>query len=88
MGKGLHKVSKAVVKEISQDLPPLGESGSEVYYFIPEPINSAEVTKFSDKIKKPWLKATQKKIKNLINNQNFLVQYPEKGETVTPCMDV
>ena len=30
MGKGLHKVFKTVVKEISQDLPTLGESGSEV----------------------------------------------------------
>ena len=29
-----------------------------------------------------------KEIKTLINNQNFLVQDPEKGETVTPCMDV
>ena len=30
MGKVLHKVFKTVVKEILQDLPPLGESGSEV----------------------------------------------------------
>ena len=28
MGKGLNKVFKTVVKEISQNLPPLGESGS------------------------------------------------------------
>ena len=28
MGKGLHKVFKAVVKEILQYLPPLGETGS------------------------------------------------------------
>ena len=34
MIKGLHKVFKTVVKEILQDLPPLGESGSEVYHFI------------------------------------------------------
>ena len=27
-GKGSHKVFKTVVKEISQDFPPLGESGS------------------------------------------------------------
>ena len=27
MGKGLHKVFKTVVKEILQDLPPLGQSG-------------------------------------------------------------
>ena len=42
----------------------------------------------SDDIKKPWLKETQKEIKNLINNQTFIVQYPDKGEPVTPCMDV
>ena len=60
MGKGLHKVFKTVVKAISQDLPPLGESGSEVSYFIPEPRNFAEVTKLSDDIKKPWLKESQK----------------------------
>ena len=71
-----------------QDLPALGESGSEVSHFIPEPRNFAEVTKLADDIKKPWLKANQKDIKNLINNQNFLVKYPKKGETVTPCMNV
>ena len=51
MGKGLHKVFKTVVKEISQDLPILGESGSEVSHFIPEPRNFSEVTKLSDDIK-------------------------------------
>ena len=75
MGKVLHKVFKTVVKEIFQDLP-LGESGSEISHFIPEPRIFAEVTKFSDGIKKPWLKSTQKEIKNLINNQTFLVEYP------------
>ena len=39
-------------------------------------------------IKKPWLKANQKEIKNLINNNNSLVQYPEKGEPVITCMGV
>ena len=43
MGKSLHKVFKAVIKEILQALPILGESGSEVSYFIPDPINFAEV---------------------------------------------
>ena len=75
MGKGLHKVFSNVVKEISQDLPPLEESGSEVSHLIPEPRNFSEVTKLSDGIKKPWLKANIKVIKNLINNQNFLVKY-------------
>ena len=66
MGKCLHKVFKNVVKEIFQDLPPLGESVSEVSYFIPESRNFAEVTKLSDKKNKPWLKETQKDINKLI----------------------
>ena len=45
MSKGLHKVFKTVVKEILQDFPPLGETGSEVSHFIPEPRNFAEVKK-------------------------------------------
>ena len=36
LGNGLHKLFRTVVKEISQDFPPLGESGSEVSHFIPE----------------------------------------------------
>ena len=88
MGKGLHKVFKTFVKEILQDLPPLGKYCLEVSYFIPESRNFAEVNILSDDIKKPWLKATQNQIKNIINNRTFLVQEPEKGEPVTPCMDV
>ena len=44
MGKGLQKVFRPIVKYISQDLPPLGEFGSEVPHLIPELINFAEVT--------------------------------------------
>ena len=29
-----------------------------------------------------------KEINNLINNQNFLIEYQNEGEPVTPCMDV
>ena len=72
MDKGLHKVFKTVVKEILQDLPILGESGSEVSYFIPEPRNFSKFTKLSDGIKKPWLKTAPKEIKNLINNQTLI----------------
>ena len=43
---------------------------------------------FSENIRKPWLKATLKEIKNLINNQTFLIEYQNEGEPVTPCMDV
>ena len=74
MGKVLHKVFSTVVKEISQELTPSGESGSEVSHFIPEPRNFAEVTKLSENIKKPWIKATLKEIKNIINNQTFLIE--------------
>ena len=88
MGKGSYKVFKTVVKDILQYLPIVGEYGSEVSYFIPDPRKFAEVTRFSDDIKKPWLKATHKQIKNIINNQTFLVEEPEKDELVTPCMDV
>ena len=66
----------------------MGESGSEVSYFIPEPRNFSEVTRLSENIKKPWLKSTMKEIGDLINNQTFLVQDSEKGEPVTPCMGV
>ena len=49
MGKGLHNVFKTVVKQISQDLPPMGESGLEVSYFITEPRIVSEVTEFQMK---------------------------------------
>ena len=46
------------------------------------------MTRLSYGINKFWLKETQKEIKSLINNNTFLVPDPEKGEPVTPCMDV
>ena len=88
MVKVLHKLFKAVVNNIFQVLPILGESVSEVSLFIPEPRNFLEVDRLPEDIKKHWLKANLKEIKNLINNQTFLVEEPEKGETETPCMDV
>ena len=66
----------------------MGESGSEVSYFIPDTRKFSEVTRFLDEIRKTWLKVTLKDIKNLINNHNFLFQDPEKGEPITPSMDV
>ena len=88
MGKGLQKVFKTVVKEILQDLPPLGESGSEFSHFIPEPRSFAEIINCRDDIKKPWLKETLKEIKNLINNQTFRVEDQEKDKPLNPCTDV
>ena len=66
----------------------MGESGSEVSHFVTEPRNFAEVTKLSENINKNYLKATIKEIKNLTNNQTFLIEYQNEGEPVTPCMDV
>ena len=57
-------------------------------HFIPEPSNFVEVNRLSAYVKKAWLKANFKEIKNLINNKTFLIENPEKGEPVTPCMDV
>ena len=64
------------------------ESGSGVSHFIPEPRNFSEVTKLSENIKKPWLKENLKEIKNIINNQNFLIEDPNEGEPVTTFIDV
>ena len=88
MGKGLHRVFSTIVSEILQELTNFGETGSEVAHFIPEPRNFAEVTRLGENIRKPWLKATLKEIKNLINNQTFMIDDPKDGEPVTPCMDV
>ena len=88
MGKGEHKVFSTIIKEISQELTNLGESGSEVSHFIPEPRNFAEVTKLSENIRKHWLKDTLKEIKNLINNQTFMIEDPNEGEAFTPCINV
>ena len=88
MVKGLHRVFSTIVSDISQEWTNFVESGSEVSHFIPEPINFAEVTRLAQNIRKPWLKATLKEIKNLINNQTFMIEDPKDGEPVTPCMDV
>ena len=50
MGKGLQKVFSTVVKEITQELTVLGESGSKVYHFIPDPRNFYEIAKLSENI--------------------------------------
>ena len=53
MGKGLHNLFKtSVVNYISQALPILNESGSEVSYFTAEPRNFAEITRLSEDIRK------------------------------------
>ena len=57
-------------------------------HFIPEPMHFSEVTRLPVCVKKAWLITTLKDIKNLTNNQTFLIDYPEKGYPVTSCMDV
>ena len=74
MGKGLHRFFSTIVLEILQELTYFGETGSEVSHFIPEPRNFAEVTRLAENIRKPWLKATLKEIKNLINIQTFMIE--------------
>ena len=88
MVKVIHKVFSTVVKEILQELTPLGESGSEVSHFIPEPRNFSEVKQLSENKKKPWLKVNLKEIKNIINEQTFIIEDQNEGKPVTPCMDV
>ena len=88
MGKGLYKVFRIIVSEISQEMTNFRESGSEVSHFIPEPRNFAEVTKLSENIRKTWLKATLKEIKNLTNNQTFMIEEPKDGEPFNPWMDI
>ena len=87
MDKGLHKLFKTVVKDISQELKPLGESGSEFSHFIRKPRNFSEVKKLSDNTRKTWLKENLKEIKNLINNKTLIIEDTEKDEPVTPCID-
>ena len=76
MGKGLHRFFRTIVSEILQELSNFGETGSEAAHFIPEPRNFAEVTRLAENIGKPWLKATLKEIKNLINNMTFMIEEP------------
>ena len=88
MVRGVYKDFKTVVNELSESLPIMVESVSEVYCLIPEPRKFAEVTRLSVEIRKYWLKETLKDINNLIKNPNFLVNEPEKRYHVTPCMYV
>ena len=46
------------------------------------------MTKLSENIKKPWLKATLKDIKNLINNKTLIIEDQNEDKPVTLCMYV
>ena len=84
MGKGLHRFFSTIVSEILQELTNFRETGSEVSHLIPEPRNFAEVTRLAENTRKPCLKATLKEIKNLINNETFMIEDPKYDEPVTP----
>ena len=62
-GKGLHKVFSTVVKQILQELTPLGESGSEVSHFAPQQRNFAEVKKIIREHKETLAKGNSKRDK-------------------------
>ena len=66
----------------------LGESVSEVSQFIPEPRNFSKVTILPSDVKKAWLKETLIEIENIINDRTFLMDDPDKGDPVTPYIDV
>ena len=70
MEKVLHKVFSMVIKEILQELTPLGESGSEVSHFIPGPRKSADVTKLSENIKETLAKGNSQRDKES-NQQSY-----------------
>ena len=57
-------------------------------HLIPEPRKFAEVKRLPSDVKNDWLKETLKYIKNLINNQKFLMDDPDKVSPVTQCLDV
>ena len=84
MDKGLHKSFKAVVNKFLQVLPILGESvifHSRAYKLC----RSDHIVRSN---KETMDKTTLEDIKDLTDNENVLVQYPEKGEPVTLFMDV
>ena len=49
--------------------------------------NFADIKGLPADVKKSWLKATLKKIKNIINNKTFIMDNPEKEDSVKPYMD-
>ena len=88
MCKVLHRVFKAVVDNISQALPILGEYGLEFSYLIPEPKTLCRHDQIIRRHQETLAKGNYEGNLKKISNQTFLVQGPEKGEPVTPCMDV
>ena len=82
MGKILHKLLKVFVKELKNFLHNLGESCSEVSHFILEPRNFHKSQDYQNMSKRIKIS------KHLINNYNFLMDDPDKGDPATPCIYV
>ena len=60
MGKGLHKLFKAVVEKLNHSLPDLGEPGSEYSHFIPKHSKFSKVIRLPEEVKRFWLKENLK----------------------------
>ena len=88
MGKGLQKLFNVVVREFNNSLTALWESVSEVSHFISKSRNFSEYARLAAEVKKSWLEATLNEIKNLINNNTFIMEDKSKGYPVTPCINV
>ena len=88
MDKGLNKFFKAVVNELNNSLPNLGESISEVSHFILEPSNFAVVTILPEDVKRIGWKKPWKRLKS--NQQSDLSNgWPREGtasETMYGCL--
>jgi len=81
------KLHRAIAAEVS-NLPKLGEPGSEVSAFRPEPKNLNEMLRLPADIREHWLKADRVELKNLIDNQTFYLASPRKGEIVYPTLSL
>ena len=57
-------------------------------HFIPKLRNFTEVSRLPEEVKNAWLKSTLKYIKNLINNNTFMMDGTRKIDQVAPFLDV
>ena len=78
----------SLLNKVNNAFSYLVELCSEVSHLIPEPIKFAEVTILTADVKKYCLKENLIDFKKLINNRNFLMDDQQKGDLVTPCMNV
>jgi len=72
----------------AMNLPKLGEPGSEVSVFRPEPRNMHEMLRLPTDIREQWLKADRAELKNLIDNKTVQIENPKLGEKVYPTLSL